>query len=65
MDDVLVQSCDSCPAEWWGASVGDILAQGWKRANIYKGGVFTMCPECVARYRPIWAERDAARRAAA
>lgn len=57
-DEVPVVVCDSCDSEFWG--VGAMVAQrdGWRRHN-YNGGIWTMCPDCEERYKPIWERREA------
>lgn len=45
-----VHVCDSCDAEWWGASKRDALDHGWKFHDAKRGRLFLMCGACEQRF---------------
>jgi len=58
---IRMQVCDSCDAEFWGASKRDLLDDGWKFHDASGGRMFVMCGSCERRYADL---RGEGRRAA-
>jgi hypothetical protein len=46
----MTKVCDSCGAEYWGATKRDALAEGWKFHLLRGGREFVMCGDCESRY---------------
>jgi hypothetical protein len=55
-----IHVCDSCDAEWWGASKRDALGEGWKFHDAKGGRLFVMCGDCEQRFGGLRAQGRAA-----